>query len=327
MARGKYHFNYDTLSFVKIQVSFKEIFYTRILPHLTGALFLGIILFIVATYFFDSPFLKKLKTLNSEYILKYEILNKRIEHASNVLSEMQQRDDNVYRLIFEASVVPSTIRKAGFGGSDKYSYLNGFENSKLLIETARNLDIISKQIVVQSKSYDEVIEMVKDKEKMVASIPAIQPIAIKDLERFGSAFGYRMHPILHYVRMHEGVDLIANTGTKVYATGNGIVTRTEIMGSGFGKNIRISHGYGYMTIYAHLSKILVRSGQRVKRGDLIGLVGSTGLSTSPHLHYEVRINNAPVNPLNFYYNDLTDEEYQKMLESSSKSETHIFENN
>jgi murein DD-endopeptidase MepM/ murein hydrolase activator NlpD len=326
MAKGKYHFNYETLSFVKIQVSFRDIFYKRILPHLTGALFIGIILFIGATYFIDSPFLKKLKTQNNEFLLRYEMLNKRIEHASKVLTEMQQKDDNVYRLMFEASPIPASVRKAGFGGSERYTYLNGYDNSKMMVETATNLDILSKQIVVQSKSYDEVIEMVKNKEKMVASIPAIQPIAIKDLERFGSPFGYRMHPILHYVRMHEGVDLTAKSGTKVYATGNGIVSRTELGGSGLGINIKISHGYGYMTVYAHLSKLLVRSGQRVKRGDLIGLVGSTGLSTSPHLHYEVRINNVPVNPLNFYYNDLTDEEYQKMLESSSKSETHIFEN-
>jgi murein DD-endopeptidase MepM/ murein hydrolase activator NlpD len=179
-------------------------------------------------------------------------------------------------------------------------------------------------LVVQSKSFDEVIELVKNKEKMRACIPSIQPIVAKDLSHFGSAFGYRMHPILHYLRMHEGVDLTCPTGTNVYAAGDGVVLRADWAG-GFGNCVRINHGYGYQTIYAHLSKMNARPGQKVKRGDIIGFVGTTGLSTCPHLHYEVRINGTPVNPVNFYYNNMSDDEIQRMNVNSQGSNTHMFE--
>ncbi len=324
MAKIKYHFNHETLSFETIQVGFKEILYKKILPHISISFVLGIALFVSAIFLIDSPFENKLKRVNSELLLNYELLNKRIEHGAKVLSEIEQRDNSIYRLMFEMSEIPTTMRSAGFGGSDRYVKLRGLENSDLLIETSKRLDMVSKKLVVQSKSFDEVISLVKSKEKMVASIPAIQPVAMKDLQRFGSPFGYRVHPILKYVRMHEGVDLTAKRGTKVYASGKGIVIIADNQGNGLGMHVRINHGYGYSTVYAHLSKSLVRSGQKVERGDVIGLVGSTGLSTGPHLHYEVRINNRPVNPLNFYYNDLSDEEYQKMVESSSE-DTHLFE--
>ena len=239
MAKIKYHFNRETLSFEKIPINFKLIFYKKILPHISISLVLGISFFVFAIYYIDSPFEKSMKRENNQLVLDYELLNKRIDHASNVLQEIQQKDDNVYRLIFEASPIPASVRKAGFGGSDRYSKLKGYENSDLMIETAKKLDIISKQLVVQSKSFDDVIHLVGSKEKMLASIPAIQPIAIKDLERLGSPFGLRMHPILHYVRMHEGVDLTAKIGTKVYAAGNGVVTTSENTGNGLGINVKL----------------------------------------------------------------------------------------
>ncbi len=318
MSKIKYKFNYETLSFDQFQVSFKDILYKKILPRFTLSFVLGIGFFVTAVFLIDSPFAKKFKDENSSLVLKYEMLNKRFDHVNTVLSNMQQRDDNVYRLIFEMQPIPTTIRTAGFGGTSRYSKLKGFDNSNLMIEITKKLDIIAKQVVVQSKSYDEVIELVKSKEKMIANIPAIQPIRNKELHRFGSPFGNRIDPITFQPNsFHPGIDLTCPTGTKVYATGNGIVMKTEISNEGLGNNVRINHGYGYLTVYAHLSKIIAREGKKVKRGDLIGLVGSTGRSTCPHLHYEVRINNQYVDPLNFYYNDMTDEQYKKLLESAS----------
>lgn len=325
MAKYDYHFNKATLTYEKIERSIAKTLYRVVLPQFTLSIILGILIFIGFSIFFESPAELNLKEANDQMRFKYDMLNKNFDKTASTLSKLQKRDDKIYRMIFEAEPIPNSIRLAGYGGTDKYKNLRGFENSEILISTSKRLDVLSKQIVVQSKSYDEIIELVKNKEKLLACIPAIQPISNKDLTRFGSAFGFRMHPILHVWKMHTGVDLTAPTGTKVYASGDGVVLRADSEASGYGNHIRINHGYGYETLYGHLSKILVRAGQKVKRGDIIGLVGSTGRSTSPHLHYEVRINGDPVNPLNFYYNDLNDEDYEKMIEMSSTADTHVYE--
>ncbi len=325
MKKIKYQFDRETLSFKKIDISFKDMFFKTILPQSIIAIIFGAVLFLLLNLVIESPLERELREDQNNLLIQYELLNKEMNSSSLQLASMQQRDDDVYRKIFQADAVPSSVRKAGFGGIDKYAYLTGFQNSDIVINTAQQIDLISRQLVVQSKSYDEVIDLVKNKEKMLASMPAIQPISNKDLTRFGSPFGYRMHPILGYLKMHAGVDLTAPTGTNIYAPGDGVVIRADAGSRGYGNHVRINHGYGYITVYGHLSKINVRVGQKVKRGDVIGLVGSTGLSTSPHLHYEVRINNKPVNPLNFYYNDLTDEEFDKMIAMSANANTHIFE--
>ncbi|MFI5163627.1 MAG: M23 family metallopeptidase [Bacteroidia bacterium] len=221
-----------------------------------------------------------------------------------------------YRAIFEAEPIADEIRKAGFGGVDRYKELEGYENSKLIIESTQKLDQISKQLYIQSKSFDEVTKMAKNKEQMLACIPAIQPISGKDLKHEPSGYGMRMHPIYKYEKFHAGMDFTANIGTKIYATGDGVVETAEF-GSGYGNHVVINHGYGYETVYGHMEKIVARVGQKVKRGELIGYVGNTGLSAGPHVHYEVRKNGDPVNPVNFYYNDLTPSEYKQMIEVSS----------
>jgi murein DD-endopeptidase MepM/ murein hydrolase activator NlpD len=325
MSKGSYRFNHDTLSFEKIEKSILKTLYKVIIPQFFVAIILGILLFVGFLEFMDSPAEQSLEDKNNKLKLKYELLNKSFDKTAKQLDKLQKRDDNVYRTIFQADPIPNTIRKAGFGGSDRYSDLKGYKFSDLMINTSLKLDILSKQMMVQSKSYEEIAELVKDKEKMLACIPAIQPISNKDLTRFGSPFGLRFHPILHRVRMHFGIDLTAPTGTKVYAPGDGVVMRLESQRGGYGNCIRINHGFGIVTVYAHLSKILVRPGQTIKRGDVIGLVGTTGLSTCPHLHYEVRVNGNHVNPVNYYYNDLTDEEYKKMTELAAGEETHIYE--
>jgi murein DD-endopeptidase MepM/ murein hydrolase activator NlpD len=235
------------------------------------------------------------------------------------MSDLQDRDDNIYRVIFEAEPIPGSIREAGIGGVDRYEKLKGYKNSDLIIETEKKMTRILGELYVQSKSFDEVFDLAKNKERMLVSIPAIQPISNKDLRRIGSYFGTRMDPFYKVQKFHEGMDFSAPVGTEVYATGNGSIEMAgHDDGGGYGNEIIIDHGYSYKTVYAHLSRIFVKPGQKILRGQIIGSVGNTGKSTSPHLHYEVRKNGVPLNPIYFFFNDLTADQYQMMLDLSSR---------
>lgn len=317
MPKTKYKFNYETLSFYKVELSRKQKFW-RFSTYMLAIFFSAFILLSLFSFFFDLPAEKILKREITQLLDQYELLNKKISEFENVLVNIQDRDDNIYRVIFEAKPIPEAQRKAGFGGINRYKQLEGFNNAQIVIETSKKLDIIRQQLKVQTKSYEDVIKMAEKKEEMWASIPAIQPIADKDVARFASGFGYRIHPIYKTKKMHSGVDLTAPVGTKIYATGNGTVLRSSRSRGGYGKRIIIDHGYGYKTLYGHLNKMFVIQGQKIKRGDLIGEVGNTGRSTAPHLHYEVRKNNKAQDPINFYFNDLSPEEYDKMIEISSR---------
>ena len=281
----------------------------------TGVVFaaLGVL---IAYNTIDSPKEKQLNRELDQMRLEYDLVNQRLKQMSTVLEDLQDRDDNIYRVVFEAEPIPDEVRKAGFGGVNRYSKYKELENRDLLTETMRRTDILSKQIVIQSKSYDEIFTMIRNKAAMLSCIPAIQPVNNKDLKRMASGFGYRTDPIYKTTKFHAGMDFAATVGTEIYATGDGIVVRADADASGYGNHVRINHGYGYLTLYGHMSKISVRPGQRVKRGDVIGLVGNTGKSVGPHLHYEVHKNNEAINPVNFYYNDLSPEEYARMIELS-----------
>ncbi len=319
MAKKKYKFNPNTLSYERVGISWKEKL-GKIATYLSSSLALAIIMVIIFLNFYETPRSKALKRENQRMQTQYELMSHDIDRVQRVLNELQQRDDNIYRVIFEADPIPSSVRKAGFGGSNKYSHLESLDNSELIIETAKKLDIVAKEAYIQSKSYDEVLEMALNKEKMLASIPAIMPVANEDLKRTASGWGYRIHPIYKVRKMHYGMDFTAPVGTPVYSTGDGKVI--EVSGSkrsrsGFGLAVTIDHGYGYETIYAHLNGFNVKVGQEVKRGDLIGYVGNTGGSTAPHLHYEVHHNGSAVNPQYYYFKDLTPQEYEKMIAISS----------
>ena len=319
MAKKKYKFNPDTLSYERIGVSFREKF-TKLLAYFSSSLALALVIVILVLSAYETPKSKALKRENQLLITQYELMQKDMDKVQQVLNELQQRDDNIYRVIFESDPIPSSVRKAGFGGSNSYSHLASLDNADLVIETAKKLDIISKEAYIQSKSYDEVLKMALNKEEMLACFPAIQPVDNKDLKRTASGWGIRTHPIHKVKMMHYGMDFTAPTGTPVYATGNGKVI--EVSGSAksrvdFGLMIKIDHGYGYETLYAHLSAFNVKRGQEVKRGDIIGYVGNTGSSTAPHLHYEVHKNGKKVNPANYYYKDLTPQEYEEMIAISS----------
>lgn len=323
MTKYKFHFDPETLSYKKVKISLKERIY-KSLPKFASSTILGVLFFIALSLVIKSPVEKQAEEDRQNLMMEFDYLNRKMAEAEASLNEIQKFDDNVFRTFFGATPVPSSVRNAGYGGIDRYKKYEGSSYSSTVKNAAQRLDVIKRKMVVQSKSFDEIIELVQNKEKMMACIPAIQPIALKELTRFGSAYGLRMHPILGYKRKHNGIDLTAPRGTKIYAAGNGVVTRADYAG-GYGNCVRINHGYGYQTRYAHMHTMTVRPGQKVKRGDVIGTVGSTGLSTSPHLHYEVLINGKYVNPVNFYYNDLTEEEYDKMIEMSANSETHMFE--
>jgi murein DD-endopeptidase MepM/ murein hydrolase activator NlpD len=318
MAKNKYHFNPESLSYDRILVSFRTRLF-RFVSWVAASIAIAIVYYAVFSLFFDSPKEKKLRRERDQAVLQVEMFGKRLENINTVLGDLQQRDDNIYRTIFQAEPIPSTTREAGFGGTNRYANLEGYAFSDLLIETAKGLDKVSKKIYVQSKSYDEVISLAKRKGEMLACTPAIQPISNRDLTRTASGFGFRIHPIYKIKMFHWGFDFTAPTGTEIYATGDGVIEQAKYSSGGYGNEVIINHGFGYKTLYGHMSGFKVRIGQKVKRGDVIGYVGDTGLSTAPHLHYEVIVNGKKVNPSNYFFNDLTAEEYDRMINISSNS--------
>ena len=317
MAKVKYYYDSDTLSYRKIELRKRDKF-KRMLGFLLSSILMGLFLMFITFQFIESPKEKAQKRELENMELNYGLLNKKMSQVEQVLEGIQHRDNEIYRLYFETNPIPEEQRKAGFGGVNRYKSLEGFENSDMIIDVSKNMDILSKQLYIQSKSLDEIINLAEDKEKLLAGIPAIQPIRKEDLSRMASGYGWRSDPFTKARKKHNGMDFTAPTGTPIYATGNGKVKRADNTASGFGQHIEIDHGYGYKTIYAHLSKYNVKRGQTVSRGDLIGFVGNTGRSVGPHLHYEVHKNGRPINPINFYYGNLTPEEFKEMLKTASQ---------
>jgi murein DD-endopeptidase MepM/ murein hydrolase activator NlpD len=317
MAKVKYYYDSETLSYRKIELRKRDKF-RKMLVFLLASVLLGALMVFGLYQFVEPPKQKVLQREMENMKLHYELLSKKMNQAEGVLEELQKRDNNIYRTYFEANPIPEEQRKAGFGGVNRYKSLEGFNNSDMIVDVTKNLDILSKQLYIQSKSLDEIINLAEDKEKMLAAIPAIQPVNKEDLTRMASGYGWRSDPFTKARKMHKGMDFTSPRGTPVYATGNGKVIRADNRSSGFGKHIRIDHGFGYVTLYAHLSKYNVKKGKKVRRGDLIGYVGSTGRSQAPHLHYEVHYNDRAVNPINFYYGDLSPEEFKEMLKMASQ---------
>lgn len=317
MAKIRYHFNTKSLKIEKVQVTLRQKL-TRLFSVMASGIVFATAVLVLAYNFIESPKERILQREIAQYELQFKILNDRMDQVHAVVADLQDRDDNIYRVIFESEPIPSSVRKAGFGGADRYAKLEGFKNTEIVGNTARKLDLITSQLYIQSKSFDEVFSLAKRKEDLLASIPAIQPVSNKDLRRIGSYFGYRTDPFYKVTKFHEGIDFTATIGTDIYATGDGVVTMVERARGGYGNCITINHGFGYETVYAHLSKMNVRRGEKVKRGHIIGHVGNTGKSTSPHLHYEVHKGGSAIDPINFFFNDITPEEYETMIELSQR---------
>ncbi|MEB8330766.1 M23 family metallopeptidase [Flavobacteriaceae bacterium KMM 6897] len=314
MSKVKYFYDPDTLSYRKIEPK-KSRKYRNLTFFLLGSAIFGLLglTIILNTSILNTPRELSLQREVKNYELQFELLGKKMEQMEQVLANIEDRDNNIYRLYFEANPIPEEQRRAGFGGVNRYKSLEGFNNSEMIMGTSKRMDIIQKQMVIQSKSLDEITKLAAEKEKLLAAIPAIQPISNDKLTRMASGYGWRSDPFTKARKMHWGMDFTSPKGTPIYASGDGKIIRADNNSSGYGKHIRIDHGYGYISLYAHLSNYNVKYRQLVKRGDLIGFVGSTGRSEAPHLHYEVWKDDGRINPINFYYGSLTAEEFENML--------------
>lgn len=312
MSKVKYYYDTESLSYRKIERKPVTTAKNIAMFILASAFFGSIIAFAVSQYV-GSPKERLLKRELGNMEIQYGLLSKRIDQAESVLANIEDRDNSIYRLYFEANPIPDEQRQAGFGGINRYRHLKGFDNTDLIVNTNKRVDVLEKRIVVQSKSLDEIAVLAEEKGKLLTAIPAIQPVRNKDLKRMASGYGYRKDPFTKARKMHWGMDFSAPRGTPIYAAGDGKVIRADSRSSGYGKHIRIDHGYGYMTLYAHMYKYNVKKNQRVKRGEVIGFVGSTGRSEAPHLHYEVWKDKKRINPINFYYGSLTPKEYDELV--------------
>jgi murein DD-endopeptidase MepM/ murein hydrolase activator NlpD len=317
MSKVKYYYDPETLSYRPIEITNKKRISNVVLFILASFVFgLSSLLILLNSDWINTPAEISQKRALENYELQFEILSKKLNQIEAVVENIEERDNNIYRVYFEASPIPEEQRRAGFGGVNRYKNLEGYDNSDLIINATKRLDVLSKQTVVQSRSLDEIERLAANKAELIEAIPSIQPIKNQDLTRMASGYGYRTDPFTKKRRFHYGMDFSARKGTPIYATGNGVVKRADNRSSGYGKHIRIDHDFGYVSLYAHLSKYNVRRGQRVKRGDIIGYVGNTGRSVGPHLHYEIFKDKKRINPLNFYYGNLSQKEFDALLTQS-----------
>jgi len=307
-----YLFNPNSLTYERVYPTAKQRFFA-VLKHLSSGILIGAGVFFAFIHYFASPMETLLRKENKLLQTQYQVLSLRLDDALAVLNDIQQRDDNLYRAIFQAKEIPEYVRKSGIGGSNRYDYLMNLSNADLVVETTKKMDMLKRQIYVQSNSLDELISIGKNLEERNRCVPAIQPISNKDFKKTASGFGNRIDPIYRTIRFHTGMDFATPTGTEIYATGDGKVVESGWR-QGYGNCIVIDHGFGFKTLYGHNSKNLVKVGQKVVRGEVIGLVGSTGKSIGPHLHYEVHLHDKPDNPAKYFYLDITPDEYDQMIQ-------------
>ncbi|MDR1499763.1 MAG: M23 family metallopeptidase [Tannerellaceae bacterium] len=310
--KSYYLYDPNTLSYERVYPSIKDRVFT-VVRHLSSGIIVALIIYFAFTRFFDSPMEAQLRKENHLMQTQYEVLSLRLNEAFSVLNDVQQRDENLYRAIFQVESIPESIRKAGVGGVNRYEHLMTLSNPDLIVATTQKMDMLKRQLYVQSNSLEELVNIGKTQEERLKCIPAIQPVSNKDLKRMASGYGMRIHPIYRIPKFHSGMDFSAPTGTDIYATGNGVVVFSGWK-QNYGNCITIDHGFGYQTLYGHMSRMNVRVGQKVTRGETIGYVGDTGLSTGPHLHYEVIVRGKHNDPSKYYFLDLSPEEYDQMIQ-------------
>ena len=316
MKKQKFRYNPETLSYVPVQVTWQE----RVLKALlviAPAVVLGFVFQLVFSALFPSAAESDLERENNFLTEQMATMQEEMDLMSAVLEDIEKRDNEIYRVVFNADRFPDEMRQLGTGGTDEYDHLKGFDISEQVIANSKKIKELQKRIYAQSLSFDEVIKLANKKEKMLSCIPAIQPISNEDLTRMSSGYGWRIDPIYKTQRMHWGIDFTAETGTPVYATGDGVVRLVEEKMWGYGISVIIDHGFGYTTRYAHLSGYTVKAGDKITRGQHIGYVGSTGKSTSPHLHYEVEKNGVKINPIHFFHSDVASEDYERLLQMAN----------
>ncbi len=314
MARNTFKYNPETLTFEKYKTPYwYRIF--KIVGFVAIALLFSILNLIVYSYFFPTPREQAMEKEIVQLAASLKSANQKITQQEVVLDQLFEKDNNLYRVILQAEPNPESVWEGGIGGVNRYAQYEGLENAELLKRVSENLNNTRKKLALLSTSYEQLAELATNKEERLSHVPAIQPVNNEDLRRLASGFGYRVHPILKIRKFHYGTDFSAPTGTEIYTTGDGVIEKAGYT-RGYGNRVIVNHGYGYKTLYAHMSKIKVRRGQKVTRGELIGLIGNTGLSSAPHLHYEVIKNGVKVNPIHYFHNDLGADEYETILNLS-----------
>ena len=315
MAKNKYKINPVTLAMERVEHGFRYWLRKTGYYLCAGILIGAVFLFLILT-FFPSPREKQLLRAKDAMESQMEVLSHQVDQMQLVMADLQQRDENLYRVLFEAEPIPLNVRQGAQRKIDYYEQLSRMTNSELLADLTLKVDLLQKEMYVQSKSYDDIVQMAQTQEIRMENIPAIQPVLNKDLTRVASGYGMRIDPVYHVRKFHQGMDFTAPTGTEIFATGNAKVVFSGWK-QGYGNTVILDHGYGYQTLYAHLYKSLVNVGQKVRRSDVIALVGNTGKSTGPHLHYEVRLHGKAVDPRNYYFYDLSPEDYDRMIQLSN----------
>jgi murein DD-endopeptidase MepM/ murein hydrolase activator NlpD len=318
MSKIKYYYDTETCKYERVRVKKRDVVINA-LGFLSLSLVVAVGIILVLSQYFDSPKESALKRENADLKQYYDLMESQLNNMEEMLDVLQAKDDKVYRAIFEAEPIPTTVREAGSGGVLKYKNIleSDIDNKEIILDNLNTLDKVKKKMYIQTKSYDEILQLANNKEAYYAAMPAIQPINNAELRRFASGFGMRTDPILKVKKMHYGADFSAEQGTPIYATADGTISRTSKSHTGLGWSIKIDHGFGFETVYGHMSRFVVKKGQNVKRGQVIGYVGNTGKSTAPHLHYEVHVNGRAENPVYYFYQDLNPDEFDEILRLSS----------
>ncbi len=318
MKKIKYYYNTNTLRYEKLETPLR-VKLLRVLGFISAAIVTAIIIVSIAYRYFPSTNEKRLMQENEQLEQQFMVLEERTKKIQQQMSELEKRDNEVYRTIFEANPIPDSVRAAEIAQQKELQLVMSLTNSQLENSIVQTLNNLTNRISNQESSYNEITKFINNKEELLASTPAIQPVSNSDLKRVASGFGYRVDPVYKTVKFHAGLDFSAPQGTPIYATANGVVRTAGNLGNGYGNHVVVNHGYGYETLYGHMFRVKVKPGQRVKRGEIIGWVGSTGKSTGPHCHYEVHKNGRPIDPVYFFYNDLTPEQFDRMLKIATSS--------
>lgn len=318
MKKIKYYYNTHTLRYEKLEIPLR-VKLLRMFGFIASSLVAAGIIVFIAFQYIESPKEKILQKENEDLKENYAVIQQRVDQLQKQMIELENRDNNIYRSIFEATPIPDSARLKEMQKTKEVQLVQGMKENELLKSITTQLNTLTLRAAYQEKSYKNLNSMLKNKEKLLAAIPAIQPISNKNLTHLASGFGYRVDPVYKVTKFHAGLDFAAAIGTPIYATADGVVKEADYNAGGYGNNVVINHGFGYETLYGHMYRIKAKTGQKVKRGEVIGYVGSTGKSTGPHCHYEVHKNGQPVDPVYYFYNDLTPEQYDRLLKLAAAS--------
>ncbi len=322
MKKIKYFFNTHTLRFEKVEVPLR-VRLLQLFGYVAASIVTGIVIVVIMFQYIDSPKEKLLRQQNDSYKESYSVIQERVKQLELQMNELESRDNEVYRSIFEADPIPDSARVKEMEAKKEVNLIQNLSNIDLLKNMQGQLNNLSLRMSFQTTSFVEITTMVKNKEKLLRAIPAIQPVSNKNLNRVASGFGYRIDPLYKDYRLHAGLDFAAPVGTPIYATSDGVVQIAGFNTDGYGNKVVINHGYGYQTLYGHMVRVKVRAGQTVKRGEVIGYVGSTGKSTGPHCHYEVIKRGGKVDPVYYFYNDLTPAQFDRMLKAAAANKQSL----